>query len=98
MSKYKEKQEQRATAYGLFSVNRNDKTKMCSNSMNEEQEFKVIKTDHTDNLGLILSNMINWPGNPQDKEMWIGGSRATVHITNDNTGMFNIKKCNFDIK
>ena len=29
--------------------------------------------------------------------MWIGDSGATVHITNDNTGMFNIKKCNFDI-
>ena len=29
--------------------------------------------------------------------MWIGDSGATVHITNDDTGMFNIKKCNFDI-
>ena len=29
--------------------------------------------------------------------MWIGDSGATVHITNDDTGMFNIKKCDFDI-
>ena len=29
--------------------------------------------------------------------MWIGDSGATVHITNDDTGMFNIKKCNFNI-
>ena len=41
--------------------------------------------------------MPNWPVNPQDKEKWIGNSGATVHITNDNTGMFNIRKCDFDI-
>ena len=29
--------------------------------------------------------------------MWIRDSGATVHITNDDTGMFNVKKCNFDI-
>ena len=97
MSKYEEKQEQRDTAYGLIAANRKDKTKMCSNCMNEEQEEKIINTNHADNLGLILSNMINQPANPQDKEMWIGDSRATVHVTNDDTGMFNIKKCNFDI-
>ena len=59
VSKYKEKQEQRDTAYGLIAANRKDKTKMCSNCMNEEQEEKIINTDHVDNLGLILSNMIN---------------------------------------
>ena len=68
MSKYEEKQEQRDTTYGLIVVNRKDKTKICSNCMNEEQEEKVINTDHADNLGLILSNMINRPGHPQDKE------------------------------
>ena len=36
--------------------------------MNEEQEEKLLNTNHADNLGLILSNMINQPGNPQDKE------------------------------
>ena len=35
--------------------------------MNEEQEEKVINTDHADNLGLILLNTTNRPGNPQDK-------------------------------
>ena len=29
--------------------------------------------------------------------MWIGDSGATVHITNDDAGMFNIKKCDYDI-
>ena len=65
--------------------------------MNEGQEKKNVNTNHADNLGLILSNMTNQPGNPQDKEKWIGDSGATVHITNDDTGMFNIKKCDFDI-
>ena len=37
------------------------------------------------------------PANLQDKEKWIGDSGATVHMTNDDTGMFNIKKCDFDI-
>ena len=58
---------------------------MCSNCMNEEQEEKVINTNHADNLGLILLNMINQPGNPQDKEMWIGDSGATVHIVSNCT-------------
>ena len=35
--------------------------------------------------------------NPQEKEKWIGDSGATVHITNNDAGMFNVKKCNFDI-
>ena len=65
--------------------------------MNEGQEEKNVNTNHADNLGLILSNMTNRPENPQDKEKWIGDSGATVHITNDDTGMFNIKKCDFDI-
>ena len=97
MSKDVEKQEQRDTIYGLIAANRNDEIKICSNCMNEEQEQKNINTNHADNLGLILLNMTNQPGNPQDKEMWIGYSGGTVHITNDNTGMFNIKKCDFDI-
>ena len=29
--------------------------------------------------------------------MWIGDSGATVHITNDDAEMFNIKKCDYDI-
>ena len=41
--------------------------------------------------------MTNRPVNLQGKEKWIGDSGATVHITNDDTGMFNIKKCDFDI-
>ena len=70
MSKYKEKQEPRDTAYGLIATNRKDKIKICSNCMNEEQEEKNINTDHADNLGLILSNTTNQPGNPQDKEKY----------------------------
>ena len=34
---------------------------------------------------------------PQEKEKWIGDSDATVHITNSYVGMFNVKKCDFDI-
>ena len=34
---------------------------------------------------------------PQEKEKWIGDSGATVHITNSDVGMFNVKKCDFDI-
>ena len=34
---------------------------------------------------------------PQEKEKRIGDSGATVHITNSDVGMFNVKKCNFDI-
>ena len=29
--------------------------------------------------------------------MWIGDSGATIHITNDDAGMFNIKRCDYDI-
>ena len=35
--------------------------------------------------------------NLQEKEKWIGDSGATVHITNNDTGMFNVQKYNFDI-
>ena len=31
------------------------------------------------------------------KEKWIGDSGATVHITNNDFGMFYVKDCNFDI-
>ena len=31
------------------------------------------------------------------KEKWIGDSGATVHITNNDYGVFNVKNCNFDI-
>ena len=65
--------------------------------MNEEQEQSNVNPKHVDNLGLILSNATNRPGNPQDEEMCIGDSGATVHITNDDAGMFNIKRCDFDI-
>ena len=34
---------------------------------------------------------------PQEKEKWIGDSGATVYINNSDVGMFNVKKCNFDI-
>ena len=68
--------------------------RLCITRTTEE---KNVNTDQADNLGLILSNVTNRPANPQDKEKWIGDSGATVHITNDDTGMFNIKKCDFDI-
>ena len=35
--------------------------------------------------------------NPRTKEKWIGDSGATVHITNNDFGMFNVNDCNFDI-
>ena len=35
--------------------------------------------------------------NPQEKEKWIRDSGATVYITNNDVGMFNVKECNFDI-
>ena len=47
VSKYEEKQEQRDTVYELIAANRKDKTKMCSNYMNEEQEEKVITVSYT---------------------------------------------------
>ena len=30
-------------------------------------------------------------------EKWIGDSGATVHITNNDKGMINVKECDFDI-
>ena len=45
----------------------------------------------------ISSSTTNRSIDPQDDEMWIGESGVTVHITNDDAGMFNIKKCDFDI-
>ena len=46
---------------------------------------------------MISSSTSNKSFDPRDDEMWIGDSGATVHITNDNAGMFNIKKCDYDI-
>ena len=34
---------------------------------------------------------------PQEKEKWREDSGVTVHITNSDVGMFNVKKCDFDI-
>ena len=34
---------------------------------------------------------------PKTKEKWIGDSGATVHITNNDFGMFNVNEYNFDI-
>ena len=43
-------------------------------------EEKKVNTNQVDNLGLILSNVTNRPGNPQGKEKWIGDSCATVDL------------------
>ena len=53
--------------------------------MNEHREQSNVNSKHIYiyNLGLILSSANNRPRNPQDEEMWIGDSGATVHITND---------------
>ena len=45
----------------------------------------------------VSSTVTNRPRDPQDDEMWIGDSGATIHITNDDAGMFNIKRCDYDI-
>ena len=47
--------------------------------------------------GLILFRIFKFFLNPKQKERWIGDSGATVHITNNNFGMFNVKSCDFDI-
>ena len=54
-----EKQEQTEIAYGLIATNRNDKTKVCSTSMNEEWEQNNVNSEHVDNLGLILLSATN---------------------------------------
>ena len=48
-------------------------------------------------FALISSNVYNKKQNPRGTEKWIGDSGATVHITNDDKGMINIKECNLDI-
>ena len=58
----------------------------------KEMNFSLKK-----DFGLILSNVSKRYMKPQEKEKWIGDSGATVHITNSDIGMFNVKKCNFDI-
>ena len=61
------------------------------------EEEKEIKSSQEKEFGLILSNVSKRYMKPQEKEKWIGDSGATVHITNSDVGMFNVKKCNFDI-
>ena len=85
-----EKEEQTETAYRLIDTNGNYKTKVCDSCMNEHRE---VNCKHGNNLGLISSSVTNRPRDPQDNEMWIEDSGATVHITNDDAGMFNIKRC-----
>ena len=60
-------------------------------------EKKEVNTDPKKTFGLILSNVTKHYVNLQEKEKWIEDSGATVHITNNDAGMFNVKKCNFDI-
>ena len=83
--------------YGLIATNGNYKTKVCFTGINEQREQSNVNSKHGDKLGLILSSATNRPGNPQDEEMWIGDSGATIHITINDTRMFNIKRCDFDI-
>ena len=45
----------------------------------------------------ILSKISENISNPRKKEKWRGDSGATVHITNNDFGMFNVKSCDFDI-
>ena len=44
-----------------------------------------------------MSKVLENFSNPRKKERWIGDSGATVHITNNHFGMFNVKCCNFGI-
>ena len=69
----------------------------CTSSVLVVLDLISVRSAPGHTLSPTLLNMTNRPGNPQDKEMWIGDSGATVHITNDDTGMFNIKKCDFDV-
>ena len=61
------------------------------------EEEKEIKSSQEKEFGFILSNVSECYLKPQEKEKLIGDSGATVHITNSDVGMFNVKKCNFDI-
>jgi len=70
------------------------KRKLSDIEVIEKEEMNANpKKDFT----LISSNMLKGYVNPEEKEKWIGDSGATVHITNSDVGIFNVKKCSFDI-
>ena len=89
-----EKEEQTETAYGLIATEGNHKTNVCDICL---YEHRKIDCKQEKNLCLISSSTTNRSIDPRDDEMWIGDSGATIHITNDNAGMFNIKRCDYDI-
>ena len=70
------------------------KRKFCDIEVVEKKEMNA---NPKKDFGLISSNVFKRYVNPQEKEKWIGDSGATVHITNSDVGMFNVKKCSFDI-
>ena len=59
----------------------------------KENKKETTKTMY----GQFLSKMSKTISNSKQKERWIGDSGGTVHITNSDFGMFNVKSCDFDI-
>ena len=58
----------------------------------DEQQDKPNKA-----FALISSNIYDPNQDEMNTEKWIGDSGATVHITNNDKGMINVKECDFDI-
>ena len=54
----------------------------------KKQEKKETKLTQEKEYGLILSNVFENYVKPIKKEKWIEDSGATVHITNNDFGMF----------
>ena len=112
VSKNVENEETTKTAHELITSDIKEKAQTCSRCMYEVHMFEccynkpkrkfcdmdiIEKKEVTTDPGLILSSVTKHYMNLQEKVKWIGDSGATVHIINNDAGMFNVKKCNFDI-
>ena len=83
-------------------LNRKHLTKSCfkknkSTNVIKKKQEKDEKLIEKKEYGLILSNILKNSSKLKTKEKWIGDSGATVHITNNDFGMFNVNEYNFDI-
>ena len=77
-----------------------DESQAQNDEINNEIETPSKKEPHKQperNFALILSGIYSEKLAENNKEKWIGDSGATVHITNNDIGMVNIRECNLDI-